>query len=73
MPRFALTERRAPLVFEGFGWFVIVVAVLIPILGRTRFEGLVNWFLGKGPALMRISMGFGVAFGLLITYGAGVW
>ncbi len=64
---------RAPLVFEGFGWFVIVVAVLIPILGRTRLERLMNWFLDKGAGVMRISMGFGSAFGLLIAYGAGVW
>lgn len=64
---------HAPWVFEGFGWFVIVVAALIPILGRTRLEGLMNWFLDKGAGVKRISMGFGVAFGLLIAYGAGVW
>lgn len=64
---------RAPIVFQAFGWFVILAGVLIPILGQARIEGLANWFLDKGPRFMRIWLVFGGAFGLLIVYGSGFW
>ena len=64
---------RAPGVFQAFGWFVILAGVLIPVIGQARIEGLANWFLDKGPRFMRIWLAFGVAFGLLIAYGSGVW
>ena len=63
---------RAPSLFQGFGFFVILAGVLIPVLGRVRIESLMNWFLDKGTGFTRVWMVSGVVFGLLIVHGTGI-
>jgi hypothetical protein len=64
---------RAPSIFHALGFFVILTGILIPVLGRVRIDSLMNWFLDKGPGFVRVWMVFGVAFGLLIVHGTGIY
>jgi hypothetical protein len=62
-------ESRFPLVFEVLGWFAIVAAVAIVIMGRERLRRFVAWFKNTSTVALRVWLIFGAAFGLFLIYG----
>jgi hypothetical protein len=57
------------LVFEILGWFAIVAAVVILFAGRDRLRRFVAWFEQSSPAMIRVWLLFGIAFGAFLVYG----
>ncbi len=62
-------QSRFPLAFEILGWFAIVAAVLILIIGRDKLRRFVAWFQRFSQAMIRAWLLFGIAFGAFIIYG----
>lgn len=66
----AAPASRFPLIFEILGWIVIIAAIGIILMGRARLSRFVGWFRQMTPAMIRTWLIFGVAFGVLLVYGA---
>ena len=64
----AADETRFPGTFRILGYLMLIAAALIPLIGKQRITRLMRWFHAKPPALMRIWLIFGVAFGAFIVY-----
>ena len=62
-------ESRFPLGFEILGWFAIVAAVLILIIGRDKLRRFVAWLQRFSQATNRTWLLFGIAFGAFVVYG----
>jgi len=62
-------QSRFPLAFEILGWFAIVAAVLILIIGRDKLRRFVAWFQRFSQAMIRAWLLFGIAFGAFLIYG----
>jgi hypothetical protein len=62
-------QSRFPLAFEILGWFAIVAAVLILIIGRDKLRRFVAWFQRFSQAMIRTWLLFGIAFGTFLIYG----
>ena len=62
-------QSRFPLAFEILGWFAIVAAVLILIIGRDKLRRFVAWFQRFSQAIIRTWLLFGIAFGAFLIYG----
>jgi hypothetical protein len=67
----AAPYSRFPLVFQALGWIAIVAAVALAFMGRERLRRLVAWFERFSPAIIRLWLLFGVAFGGFLIYG--IW
>ncbi len=65
----AAPYSRFPLVFQALGWIAIVAAVALAFMGRERLRRLVAWFERFSPAIIRLWLLFGVAFGGFLIYG----
>ena len=61
-------ETRFPTAFRFLGYLMLIAAALIPLIGRQRINRLMEWLQSKPPALMRIWLIFGAAFGAFIVY-----
>ncbi len=64
----AADETRFPTTLRFLGYLMLITAALIPLIGRQRISRLMGWLQSKPPALMRIWLIFGVAFGAFIVY-----
>lgn len=62
-------ESRFPLVFEALGWFAIVAAAAIAIMGRKRLRNFVAWFKNTSTIVIRVWLIFGAAFGVFLFFG----
>ena len=62
-------QSRFPLAFEILGWFAIVAAVLILIIGRDKLRRFVAWFQRFSHTMIRTWLLFGIAFGAFLIYG----
>jgi hypothetical protein len=60
---------RFPVVFEALGWVAIFAAVGLAFMGRERFRRFIGWFDRFSPALIRLWLLLGLAFGGLLVYG----
>ena len=60
--------RRIPLVEQIIGVIAIAAAIALLVMGPTRLDTLINWWLGRGPWLMRVSCTVAMAFGALLIY-----
>ena len=65
----AAPGTRFPLAFEILGWFTIVAAVMILIIGRDKLRRFGTWFQRFSPAMIRTWLLFGVAFGAFLIHG----
>lgn len=62
---------RLPVVIQAFGILGISAAVVLFLLGKTRFDALIAWWL-QGSVRLRCSAVFAIALGVLLAYaGAG--
>jgi len=64
----AAPDSRFPVVFKALGWLSIIAAILIPSLGRTRLDRLINWFTALPSSLVRFWLLFGIEFGGFLIY-----
>jgi hypothetical protein len=64
----AAPDARFPAVFKVLGWLSIIAAVLIPTVGRTRLNRIINWFTGLSLSLVRFWLLFGIAFGGFLIF-----
>ena len=62
-------DSRFPLTFEALGWIAILAAVVLALMGRNRVRSLVGWFERFSPAVVRLWLLFGMAFGGFLIYG----
>jgi hypothetical protein len=62
-------ESRFPLAFEILGWFAVVAAVGILLMGRERLRKFVAWFEQFSQAMIRVWLLFGIGFGAFLVYG----
>jgi len=65
----AAPETRFPLIFEILGWIAVVAAVVILFMRRERLRKFVAWFERFSPAMIRVWLIFGIAFGAFLIYG----
>ena len=65
---FAAPDARFPVVFKVLGWLSIIAAILIPLLGRTLLDRIINWFTTLSSLLVRFWLLFGIAFGGFLIY-----
>ena len=59
---------RYPLIMEILGWLSLTAAIVLGLIGRRRFIGLMSWALGFTGAMGRVAGLFAVAFGGFLVY-----
>lgn len=65
---FSAPSSSAPLAFRILGVVLVASGLSMPLIGPERLARLMRWFVGLGPAVMRIWGVVAVAFGVwLIT------
>lgn len=62
------SDCRLPAVVTALGVIAIVAAVAILIVGQHRLDSFIAWWLARSPAVIRVSMLFALAFGVLLIY-----
>ena len=65
---FSAPTSRAPEFMRILGVVIIVAGLITPLFGLTRFRRLIDWWLARGPALLRAWAAFAFGFGLLLAY-----
>ena len=65
----AADGSRFPVVFEALGWVAILAAAGLSFMGRERMRRFIGWFDRFSPALVRLWLLLGLAFGGLLVYG----
>ena len=65
---FSAPTSRAPELMRILGVVIIVVGLITPLFGLARFRRLIDWWLARGPAFLRVWAAFALGFGLLLAY-----
>ncbi len=63
-------DLRHPDVMRVIAVIAVVAAAAIVIMGRERMNRMVDWWLGLGDGLLRVSSAFAAAFGAFLVYVA---
>ena len=63
-------ELRHPQVMRVLAVIAVVAAVVILIAGRARLDRMVDWWLGKPDAVLRVSAIFAGVFGAWLAWEA---
>ena len=63
------STSRFPNAFEIVGWMTLVAAAVLFLVGRGRLRKIVTWFDRFSPALVRMVLVIGIAFGAVLVYG----
>ncbi len=63
-------ELRHPQVMRVLAVIAVVAAVGVLVMGRTRLDKLVDWWLSKPDGVLRVSALFAAAFGAYLTWVA---
>lgn len=63
-------ELRHPQVMRVLAVIAVAAAVVLLIAGRASLDRLVEWWLGRGDGILRLSMVFAAAFGAWLVYEA---
>lgn len=61
-------ESKHPLVLEALGWISLTAAIVLGVMGRSRFKVLVTWVLGFTSPLARMGGLLGILFGGFLIY-----
>ena len=59
---------KFPFVIEIIGWFSIVAAIIIAVMGRRKFNRLMSWALSLSKPLGHVGGVLAVAFGAFLIY-----
>ena len=54
------------------GGIAIAAALILLVMGRSRFEQLIRWVAGWNAAFMRVALVFGMLFGVAMVWVSGV-
>lgn len=61
-------HSKFPLTIEILGWLMLFAALLLLVLGRSRFTRLIRWLLTRLRQLSRLAGLFALAFGAFLVY-----
>jgi hypothetical protein len=61
-------SSRAPKALRLIGFIILVAGLVTPFFGVDRARAMLDWWMARGPAFMRLWAGLGVAFGVLVVY-----
>ncbi len=64
----AAPSCRAPEIVRIVGIISVLAGVLVPALGRARISRLVDWFVARRPAVVRLWCLLVIAFGGFLVY-----
>lgn len=59
---------RYPLVIEIIGWLSVTAALVFAVIGRGRFQQVMNWALGLATPLDRVGGVAAMAFGAFLVH-----
>lgn len=65
---FSAPASRLPGIVRILGIIILVAGFITPLLGRERFRVLLQWWIARGPAFMRVWTAFALGFGLFLAY-----
>lgn len=68
----AAPESRSPEFLTVIGVIALVAAVVLPIMGLTRYQRLIAWVSGFNAAMLRTWLLFGLLFGVALVWVSGV-
>ena len=57
-----------PVVMESLGWFVIIAAIALILIGRNNFQHLIEWAITFLKPYHRVGGFLAVAFGVFLIY-----
>ncbi len=67
----AAPSCRLPEVVRIIGIISLVAGVVIPFIGRRRFDSFIDWWLGMPTGVIRIWSLAAAVFGVVLVYAAG--
>lgn len=59
---------KFPIEIEIIGWFLIVAAIFLVLMGRQHFKRLMSWTLSLSKPFCRVAGIFAAALGLFLIY-----
>ena len=62
------TSAKFPVTFQVIGWASLVSALVMLLIGRTRFKGLIGWAVEVSPIYKRMGGFAAVLFGGFLFY-----
>lgn len=63
-------ELRHPHVIRVLAVIALLAAIMLPIMGRTRLDKLIDWWLSRPDGLLRLSALLAAGFGGFLVYVA---
>lgn len=64
-------SRLSPFL-QVIGGLSLLAALVLLVMGRVRFVGLIGWVAGFSPAWLRIWLLFGMVFGVALVWVTGI-
>ncbi|QIB67300.1 hypothetical protein [Kineobactrum salinum] len=62
------SESKFTVVFQVLGWLSILAALMLAVIGRVRFQNLINWALELTPLFKSLAGLLGILFGGFLIY-----
>jgi hypothetical protein len=59
---------RAPGVLQVLAVVSVVSAIVLPLIGVSRFKSILSWWLGRSPGLMRVWLAVALVLGVFILW-----
>jgi hypothetical protein len=59
---------RAPVVLQVLAVVSMVSALVLPLIGVTRFKSILSWWFSRSPGFMRVWLAVAVVFGVFILW-----
>lgn len=62
------TVSKFPIIFQILGWLLIIAAVFLGVMGRSRFQQVLIWVTGIKPVYARFTGILAMLFGGFLIY-----
>jgi hypothetical protein len=59
---------RAPIVLQVLAVVSVVSALVLPLIGVSRFKSILSWWFSRSPGFMRVWLAVAVVFGVFILW-----
>jgi len=59
---------RAPVVLQVLAVVSVVSALVLPLIGVSRFKSILSWWSSRSPVFMRVWLAVAVVFGVFILW-----
>ena len=63
-------ESHYPVALQALGWLTVTAAIILGIMGRSRFKGLTTWALSFASTFGRVGGLVAILFGGFLIYAA---